>query len=44
MWEPFRKHAFFNLSVSNIFDERYETSKGYPAAGRSVYLTAEYRF
>jgi hypothetical protein len=44
MWEPFRKHAFFNLSVSNIFDERYETSKGYPAAGRSVYLTAQYRF
>lgn len=44
MWEPFRKHWMFKLAVNNIFDSHYEIAQGYPAAGRSVFITAEYRF
>ncbi|MFZ5906712.1 MAG: tetratricopeptide repeat protein [Nitrospirota bacterium] len=43
IWEPLGKRTLFSLSVKNLFDEHYETYQGYPAAGRSVYMTAEYR-
>jgi len=43
-WEPFRKHWMFKLALNNIFDRKYETQMHYPAAGRSFYVTAEYRF
>jgi len=35
-----------NLTVTakNIFDEQYETVKGYSTEGRSIYATMEYRF
>jgi len=44
VWEPFKKHTLFSLAINNIFAEHFETYHGYPAAGRSVYFTAEYRF
>jgi len=44
MWEPFHKHALFSVTAKNLFDTHFETYRGYPAAGRSVYVTAEYRF
>jgi len=44
MWEPFRKHALLSVTAKNLFDTHFETYRGYPAAGRSVYVTAEYRF
>ncbi len=43
-WEPFKKHFLFKLDVNNVFDENYELELFYPAAGRSFFLTAEYRF
>jgi tetratricopeptide (TPR) repeat protein len=43
-WEPFKKHVFVSLEVDNIFNKYYETKQGYPAAGRSGFLTLEYRF
>lgn len=44
IWEPLKKHTFLSFTVKNLFDKHFETYRGYPAAGRSVYLTAEYRF
>lgn len=44
VWEPFKKKMLFSFNLKNIFDTRYETRQGYPAAGRSAYLTVEYRF
>ncbi len=44
IWEPLKKHTFLSFTVKNLFDKHYETYREYPAAGRSVYLTAEYRF
>lgn len=44
VWEPFKKKMLFSFHLKNIFDTRYETRQGYPAAGRSAYLTVEYRF
>jgi tetratricopeptide (TPR) repeat protein len=43
-WETLKKHLMLKIEAKNIFDSKYETKQGYPAAGRSVYLTAEYRF
>ncbi|MGE5299339.1 MAG: TonB-dependent receptor domain-containing protein [Acidobacteriota bacterium] len=43
-WEPMRKHVMVKLNINNIFDNRYETVIHYPAAGRSFFLTGEYRF
>jgi tetratricopeptide (TPR) repeat protein len=43
-WEPLKKHLMFKLVINNLFNENYEIEQLYPAAGRSVYLTAEYRF
>lgn len=45
-WEParYRKHWMFTLAVNNIFNASYEIKQDVPAAGRSVFLTAEYRF
>jgi hypothetical protein len=43
-WEPMRKHVMIKLDINNIFDDHYETEMYYPAAGRSVFLTLEYRF
>jgi outer membrane receptor protein involved in Fe transport len=42
-WEPMRKHVMIKLAINNIFDNHYETEMNYPAAGRSVFLTLEYR-
>jgi outer membrane receptor protein involved in Fe transport len=43
-WEPFRKHVMVSLHVTNLFDQDYETDIMTPAAGRSAFLTLEYRF
>ncbi len=45
-WEParYRKHWMLTLAVKNIFNASYEIKQDVPAAGRSVFLTAEYRF
>lgn len=43
-WEPMRKHVMIKLDIKNIFDYRYEMEMYYPAAGRSAFLTFEYRF
>lgn len=43
-WEPMKKHLMLRLDAKNIFNSNYEIKKGYPAVGRSMYLTAEYRF
>lgn len=43
-WEPMKKHVMIKLDIRNIFDNRYETEIYYPAAGRSAFLTLEYRF
>jgi tetratricopeptide (TPR) repeat protein len=43
-WEPLKKHWMFKLAINNLFNENYEIQQYYPAAGRSVFLTAEYRF
>lgn len=43
-WEPLKKHLMIRFDAKNIFNAKYETKQGYPSAGRSVYLTAEYRF
>ena len=43
-WEPFRKHVMVSLHVNNLFDQDYETDIMTPAAGRSAFLTLEYRF
>lgn len=43
-WEPLKKRFMFQLEIKNIFDQRYETQMSYPAAGRSAYLSVEYRF
>lgn len=44
VWEPLKKHLMFKLEANNLFNNNFDTKTGYPAAGRSVYLTAEYRF
>lgn len=44
VWEPFKKKMLLSFNLKNIFDTKYETRQGYPAAGRSAYLTLEYRF
>ncbi|MBI5198771.1 MAG: tetratricopeptide repeat protein [Nitrospirae bacterium] len=43
-WEPFMKRLNLSLAIRNIFDKYYETLPGYPVAGRSAYVTMEYRF
>ncbi len=43
-WETFRKHLLIRFEARNIFDKKYETRQGYPAPGRSAFLTMEYRF
>lgn len=43
-WEPLDKRVLLNLALLNIFDEDYETAQGRPAAGRSGFVTLEYRF
>ena len=43
-WEPFKKHVMVKFEMKNIFDSHYETEMHYPAAGRSTFLTFEYRF
>lgn len=45
-WEParYRKHWMFTLAFKNIFNASYEIKQDVPAAGRSIFLTAEYRF
>lgn len=44
VWEPFKKKMMLSFNLKNIFDAKYETRQGFPAAGRSAYLTVEYRF
>jgi len=43
-WEPMRKHWYFNVTVSDLLDEQPEFTGGFPTPGRSVFLSAEYRF
>ncbi len=43
-WEPFRKHVMVSLLITNLFDQHYETDLKMPAAGRSAFVTLEYRF
>lgn len=39
----FTPHCSASAGVHNLFDRLYEFSEGYPEAGRSYYLRAEYR-
>ncbi|MCX8026337.1 MAG: tetratricopeptide repeat protein [Thermodesulfovibrionales bacterium] len=43
-WEALKKHLMVKFDAKNIFNIKYETKQGYPAAGMSAYLTVEYRF
>jgi len=45
-WEParYRKHWMFTLALKNLFNASYEIKQDVPAAGRSVFMTAECRF
>ncbi len=43
-WEPFRKRVMISLNITNLFDQHYETDIKIPAAGRSAFVTLEYRF
>ena len=50
--EFLKKRVFLSLSISNLFDKKYETldhpywwyGQGLPARGRTFYLRGEYRF
>lgn len=43
-WQPLRKHWSLGLAVNDLTDEENEFDKGFPGPGRSVFLSAEYRF
>ncbi|MGQ0658852.1 MAG: tetratricopeptide repeat protein [Chromatiales bacterium] len=43
-WQPMRKHWSLTLQVNDLFDEQPEFFRNFPDPGRSVFLSAEYRF
>lgn len=43
-WQPLSKHVSLTLGVFNLFDRKFEYAPGFPAPGRSVFLSGQYRF
>jgi tetratricopeptide (TPR) repeat protein len=43
-WQPWRKRWSFTLAGQDLLDEGAEVARGYPSPGRTVSLSAEYRF
>ena len=43
-WQPLGRHLSLTLSIENLLNENYVLAEGFPAAGTSVLLGAEWRF
>lgn len=43
-WQPLARHLSLTLSIENLLNENYVLAEGFPAAGTSVLLGAEWRF